>query len=83
MNYNWELRETSKEDLRQIIDEFKLPESIATIMAQRGILDRNISRNFFYPDLNKLHNPFLMLGMEKSVNYIKELIQNIKIFCVD
>jgi len=78
MNYNWELRETSKEDLRQIIDEFKLPESIATIMAQRGILDRNISRNFFYPDLNKLHNPFLMLGMEKSVNYIKELIQNKK-----
>ena len=78
MNYNWEIKKTSKDDLNHIINEFKLPESIAIIMAQRGILDRNISRNFFYPDLDKLHDPFLMLGMEKAVNYIEELIQNKK-----
>jgi single-stranded-DNA-specific exonuclease len=78
MNYNWEVKKTSKDDLNHIINEFKLPESIAIIMAQRGILDRNISRNFFYPDLDKLHDPFLMLGMEKAVNYIEELIQNKK-----
>ena len=80
MNYNWEIKKTSKDDLNHIINEFKLPESIAIIMAQRGILDRNISRNFFYPDLDKLHDPFLMLGMEKAVNYIEELIQNKKLF---
>jgi single-stranded-DNA-specific exonuclease len=65
INYNWELKQTSEDHLQQIIDEFNLPESIAIIMAQRGIINRDISRNFFYPELNKLHNPFLMLGMKK------------------
>ena len=40
MNYIWEIKETSQEDLQLIIDEFKLPETIATIMAQRGIKNR-------------------------------------------
>lgn len=78
MNYNWQLKETSEEAVKQIVNEFNLPESIATIMAQRGIIDREISRDFFYPDLNKLHDPFLMLGMEKAVNYIQNLIQDKK-----
>ena len=78
MKYNWKLKETSEIDLQNIVNEFNLPKSIATIMAQRGIFDREISRNFFYPDLKKLHNPFLMSGMEKSVIYIKEIIKNKK-----
>ena len=78
MNYNWQLKETSEEAIKHIVNEFNLPESIATIMAQRGIIDRDISRDFFYPDLNKLHDPFLMLGMEKAVNYIQNLIQELK-----
>ena len=76
MNYNWKLKETPEQDIQQIIKEFDLPESIATIMAQRGIVDREISRNFFYPDLKKMHDPFLMLGMEKSVQYIQQLINS-------
>jgi len=78
MNYNWEIKQTSEDSLQQVIDEFKLPKSIATIMAQRGIIDRENSRNFFYPDLNNLHDPFLMLGMEKSVTYIQKLIEEKK-----
>ncbi len=78
MNYNWEIKKTSEDSLKQIIDEFKLPKSIATIMAQRGIINRENSRNFFYPDLNSLHDPFLMLGMEKSVIYIQKLIEEKK-----
>jgi single-stranded-DNA-specific exonuclease len=78
MNYKWEIKKTSKDFLQQIIDEFKLPKSIATIMAQRGIINRDNSRNFFYPDLSNLHDPFLMLGMEKSVNYIQKLIEDKK-----
>lgn len=78
MNYIWEIKETSQEDLQLVVDEFKLPETIATIMAQRGIKNREISRSFFYPDLNKLHDPFLMLGMETAVKYLQELIQNNK-----
>ena len=78
MNYIWEIKETSQEGLQLVVDEFKLPETIATIMAQRGIKNREISRSFFYPDLNKLHDPFLMLGMEKAVKYIQNLIQSNK-----
>ena len=78
MNYNWELKHTSEDHLQYIMDEFNLPKSIAIIMAQRGITDRTISRHFFYPELDKLHDPFLMLGMKKSVQYIQKLIEEKK-----
>ncbi|MAJ43480.1 MAG: single-stranded-DNA-specific exonuclease RecJ [Candidatus Marinimicrobia bacterium] len=78
MNYNWQIKKSLKDEVNQIINEFNVPESIAIIMAQRGIIDRKISKDFFYPNLKKLHNPFLMLGMEKAVNYIKELAENNK-----
>ena len=45
-------------------------EIIANLLVQRGIDTYDKAKNFFRPDLNKLHNPFLMEDMEKAVERI-------------
>ena len=41
-------------------------------MSLRGISSRNESRDFFYPDIHHLHDPFLMMDMDKAVEEGKE-----------
>ena len=43
---------------------------IATLLAQRGIADFEQAKHFFRPQLNHLHDPFLMQDMEKAVDRI-------------
>lgn len=43
---------------------------IANLLIQRGIDTYDKARDFFRPNLNKLHNPFLMEDMEKAVERI-------------
>lgn len=46
----------------------------ATLLLQRGITDFNSAKVFFRPDLNLLHDPFLMKDMDKAVARILKAI---------
>jgi single-stranded-DNA-specific exonuclease len=48
----------------------------ATLLLQRGIGDFDSAKEFFRPDLNLLHDPFLMKDMDKAVTRIKQAINN-------
>lgn len=48
---------------------------IANLLVQRGIDTYEKAREFFRPDLNKLHDPFLMKDMEKAVERIMIAVQ--------
>ncbi|MBX7180658.1 MAG: single-stranded-DNA-specific exonuclease RecJ [Bacteroidia bacterium] len=55
----------------------------ATLLLQRGISDFDQAREFFRPNLDQLHSPFLMKGMENAVDRIikaLELGQRIMIY---
>ena len=43
---------------------------VANLLVQRGIDTFDKAKDFFRPDLNKLHNPFLMEDMESAVERI-------------
>ncbi|MBR1625823.1 MAG: DHH family phosphoesterase [Bacteroidales bacterium] len=43
---------------------------VANLLVQRGIDTYDKAKDFFRPDLNKLHNPFLMEDMDKAVERI-------------
>ena len=66
----WHIKEFDSKKIDVVAKEFKLPYSIAKIMSLRGIIDRKISSDFFYPDKNKLHSPYLLKDMDKAVNRI-------------
>ncbi|SVD39421.1 uncharacterized protein METZ01_LOCUS392275, partial [marine metagenome] len=66
----WHIKEFDSKKVDEVAKEFKLPYSIAKIMSLRGIIDREISSNFFYPDKSKLHDPYLLKDMDKAVEAI-------------
>ena len=53
-----------------------VPFEIANLLIQRGIEDFDAAKNFFRPELSDLHDPYLMLGMDKAVNRISTAIAN-------
>ena len=69
-NSTWHIKDLDLLEVKKVADEFSLPTSIASIMSLRGITSREISSNFFYPNKNNLHDPFLLKDMEKAVERI-------------
>ena len=58
------------------INNLKVSKPIATLLAQRDIKDYDEAKDFFRPDLNKLHDPFLMKDMDVAVNRINKAFSN-------
>lgn len=58
---------TKAEKLRQSLG---ISQTICTILVQRGIETYEDARNFFRPQLEQLHSPWLMKGMREAVDRI-------------
>ena len=72
----WTYKPFDKAMAKTIADEFNLPTIIAKVMELRGIVNREQSRNFFFPTQDQLHSPFLMKDMEKAIIRLHEQIQS-------
>ena len=57
--------EASKID--HLKDVLQVDDIVATLLAQRGIETFDDAKLFFRPSLEQLHNPFLMMDMDKAV----------------
>jgi single-stranded-DNA-specific exonuclease len=58
----------------QLAESLKVSPALATLLVQRGILDFEQSRNFFRPDIDHLHDPFLMMDMDLAVARIQKAL---------
>ena len=56
--------------------ELKVDRIVAELLLQRGIDDFKKAQDFFRPDLDNLHDPFLMKDMDKAVARIMQAIKN-------
>jgi len=74
----WKFKLVDEESVTKVAETFNLPRSIARVMSLKGICTRNDSRDFFYPDIQHLHDPFLMMDMDKAVDRILLAISNKK-----
>ncbi|SVB95125.1 uncharacterized protein METZ01_LOCUS247979, partial [marine metagenome] len=72
----WKLKDVDEKSVLNIADTFNLPQTIARVMSVRGIDSRENSRTFFYPDIDQLHDPFLMRDMGKSVDRLLIAVEN-------
>jgi len=69
--------------IKQFQEELKIPEIISQLLLQRGISTFDEAKSFFRPNLDDLHDPFLMKGMENAVNrliHAKENNEKILVF---
>ncbi len=56
--------------------ELAVDSTTSFLLVQRGIETFKEAKNFFRPDLNDLHDPFLMKDMEKAVSRIEDAVKN-------
>ena len=69
---NWIERERpSKDDIKSLNETLKIPEFICSLLLQRNINSLEKAKQFFRPNLDFLHDPFLMKDMLKVVEMLE------------
>ena len=69
---NWIKREQpSKDDIKSLNETLKIPEFICSLLLQRNINSLEKAKQFFRPNLDLLHDPFLMKDMLKVVEMLE------------
>lgn len=76
MEKRWVINETANVNtISELSNQLNIDKSIATILVQRGITTFEQARYFFRPQLNQLHDPFLMKDMELAIERIDKALQ--------
>ncbi|MDZ7742799.1 MAG: single-stranded-DNA-specific exonuclease RecJ [Bacteroidota bacterium] len=77
MEKRWVIKKQGEPELvASLSGELNINKNLANLLVQRGIKNYDQARDFFRPDLSKLHDPFLMKDMDKAVARIKKATQD-------
>src|SRR5688572_10937435 len=76
MQERWKIlaADKQKSDLLQLV--LKISPVICDILVQRGVVTFEQSKKYFRPELNDLHDPWLMKDMDKAVERIIRAVNN-------
>ncbi|WP_159948734.1 single-stranded-DNA-specific exonuclease RecJ [Polaribacter septentrionalilitoris] len=73
----WTLKpKPEKEKVQKLANELQVDLTIASILCQRNIETFDAAKKFFRPNLEDIHNPFLMKDMDAAVDRIERAISN-------
>ena len=75
MNKKWKIYEVVEEKVEEISNKYHVNKLLATILANRNIVNEEEIRLFLNPTRNDFHDPYLMTDMEKAINRIVEAIE--------
>lgn len=77
MPYRWVYAKPEREEsVSALQEQLGVPETIARLLAIRGIDTFETARDFFRPDLEGLHDPFLMKDMKKGATRLAEAVRH-------
>ncbi len=77
MESHWIISNLSEEDERckeSLVEELKISPTLCQLLVQRGIRTMEDARRFFHPQLNHIHDPFLLNDMDKAVERINRAL---------
>lgn len=75
METRWVLnKNVDSQHVAEIMKVLNVDENLATLLVQRGITNYEESKIFFRPSLSQLHDPFLMIDMDKAVDRVLRAI---------
>lgn len=70
MKKRWNILTADKAKVSALQESLKINETLCRILVQRGIETFDEAKNFFRPQLEHLHSPWLMKDMDKAVSRI-------------
>lgn len=77
MSFRWVYSEPEREEAASILqEELGIPKKIAYLLVLRGIDTYDKAKSFFRPDLQLIHDPFLMKDMDKATERLAEAIRD-------
>ena len=75
MHRNWVVNRTNSEFLQYLSAKASISPAFAQILVNRGISDADSIKNFLYPSIKDMHDPFLMPDMGKAVERLKDAVE--------
>jgi single-stranded-DNA-specific exonuclease len=77
MEYKWMIREKADPiTVASLSKEININPTLANMLVNRGVDSFQKAKDFFRPDLDKLHDPMLMKDMDKAVARLNWAIKN-------
>lgn len=76
MQKRWKILSADQEKVSQLHQTLKINQVLCSVLVQRGIETFEQAKDFFRPDLSKLHSPWLMKDMRKAVARIINAINS-------
>jgi len=77
LDKKWIVKEPGNPALvRQLAAELGIDQSLANLLVQRGVKSFSEAKNFFRPQLESLHDPFLMKDMDLAVERLDMALRN-------
>lgn len=84
MNYKWVIDHVADDDaVDRLARELGIPHLLSRILLKRGITNFDIAQEYFRPDMERLHDPFLMKDMDRAVTRLHQALssgENILVF---
>lgn len=76
-NKRWLLKpQPEKNTVTELSKALVIDKTLATMLVQRGITDFDEAKMFFRPQLEHLHDPFLMADMHKAVERLEDAFES-------
>jgi single-stranded-DNA-specific exonuclease len=72
----WILPPTDPVAVTQLAAHLHCPAAIASLLVSRGIADPSAADTFLNPNIDHLHDPMLMLGMDRAIARIQQAIRD-------
>ena len=79
MNYKWNYEEPTPEQkaaAAKLSQEISVSETLCLLLVKRGITTADEARAYFRPQLQELHDPFLMRDMDRAVDRLNQAMGN-------
>jgi len=75
MDPHWKIQASEKLIVQKLASELRVNQTVAHLLVLRGITNYDMAKSFFRPQISDLHSPFLMKGMQPSIDRIELAIK--------
>ena len=71
----WNIAQPDPTKIRNLARKLNIPGILAGLLLNRGIHSEKLAKKFLDPQLNDLHDPFLLCDLDKAVKRIQQAIK--------
>src|SRR5450631_1960351 len=75
MEKRWKIKDSDEDKVNELAESLKVHPLISRILIGRGIENFSAAKNYFRPDISRLHDPWLMKGMNLAIERILRAIE--------